>query len=125
MLSGLPRKSRSGFVLRIKSGKPAEIVAFKREDIEGAELHFGVLLTHFGTSLTYDNWVPIGGSQKRCGMVVITTQSIVRCTCGHRLSDLREINEDGDGKQKFLTQRCENCGYLLIVRNDGLVMATH
>lgn len=57
-------------------------------------------------------------------MVVITTQSIVRCPCGHRLSGLREI-EDGDGKQKFLTQRCENCGYLLIVRNDGLVMATH
>ena len=57
--------------------------------------------------------------------MVITTHSIVQCPCGHRLSDLREINEDGDGKQKFLTQRCENCGYLLIVRNDGLVMATH
>lgn len=58
-------------------------------------------------------------------MTVITTQSIIQCPCGQRLSHLREINEDGDGKQKFLTQRCENCGYLLIVRNDGLVMATH
>lgn len=57
-------------------------------------------------------------------MVAITTQSIIQCRCGHRLSDLKEINDDGDGKQKFLTRRCENCGELIVVRSDGVVMAT-
>lgn len=58
-------------------------------------------------------------------MVIVTTQSIIRCRCGHRLTDLREINDDGNGKQKFLTQRCGNCGELIVVRSDGVVMATH
>jgi hypothetical protein len=58
-------------------------------------------------------------------MAMITTQSIIQCRCGHRLSNLKEINDDGNGKQKFLTQRCENCGDLLVVRSDGVVMASH
>lgn len=58
-------------------------------------------------------------------MTAITTQSIIRCRCGHNLSDLREINDDGGGKQKFFTQRCEQCGQLIVVRSDGSVMATH
>jgi hypothetical protein len=41
------------------------------------------------------------------------------------LSDLKEINDDGDGKQKFLTQRCEHCGELIVIRSDGVVMVTH
>jgi hypothetical protein len=58
-------------------------------------------------------------------MVTVTAQSIIRCRCGNRLSDLKEINDDGDGKQKFLTQRCDQCGELLVIRSDGVVMATH
>jgi len=57
-------------------------------------------------------------------MAVITTQSTIRCRCGRKLSNLKEINDDG-GKQKFLTQRCGDCGELTVVRSDGLAMATH
>jgi hypothetical protein len=57
-------------------------------------------------------------------MIIITSRSIVRCVYGHALSNLKEIDVDGDGKQ-FLRQRCENCGDLLLVRSDGVVMVTH
>ena len=58
-------------------------------------------------------------------MDAITTQSIVPCRCGQMLSDLKEINDDSGGKQKFFTQRCEQCGVLTVIRSDGVVMASH
>ena len=57
-------------------------------------------------------------------MAIITKQSTIRCRCGRKLSNLKEINDD-DGEQKFLTQRCEKCGELNVVRSDGLVMVGH
>ena len=40
------------------------------------------------------------------------------------MSNLKEVNDEGNGK-KFFAQRCESCGELVVVRSDGVPMATH
>jgi hypothetical protein len=56
--------------------------------------------------------------------MLLTTESTIRCRCGRELSALREITDSGGGK-KFLTQRCEGCGQINLIRNDGVEMPTH
>jgi ribosomal protein S27E len=48
--------------------------------------------------------------------VMFTDQeTIVRCKCGRELSDLRCVSDAKTGT-RFLTERCEACGELTIIR---------